>query len=494
MKITFFEKKNFYLWLGFSLLLLMRFFLSWFATFSIDSPLIYTRTAELFNTGMIPPFAIHVPITHNAFIPGPGISVLYWLIYVITKNPIYVGMVTGILQLLGVFVIYRLFSEAFSRKTATIVAFLMLMNPWLSYYSVGLWNPSLIFLFSSLAFYALFRLKQNNKIVYWIILGFSLCMAVQVHMSAFLLILISFIYLVFYRIWPNFKSILAGLAVFVLLFLSYIKYEIINHGSNTINLFTGATGTSFKLESLLRAIHFSVILQSSEVAHFAGAGLKHVLLFYSYHPILSVLLIPLSLLTAYFSYMMFWVFLKNNFSFSKIRYSLKTSPMALLFLLAFIINPLIYYFTPRPFSPHNLIVIAPFLWIPIAAFINEPGKLYFPYIDLRRAGYAYAFSSLIAVYMILVSHPYQIPVKDLIKVVEFIGDEKNAPVSLEIKDQVIELDALETIHKNYFGRPYNLIAKSEKAARPNFILINKRLEKVDGLEIFSTPSIIIIKK
>ena len=494
MKIRFFEKRDFYLWAGLFILLLMRFFISWFATFGIDSPLIYTRTAELFNTGVIPPYAIHVPITQNAFIPGPGISVLYWLMFVITKNPIYVGMVTGILQLIGIFVLYRLFLEAFSKRTAIIIAFLMLINPWLSYYSVGLWNPSLIFLFSSLAFYSLYKLKQNNNSVYWIMLAFALCMAVQVHMSAFLLILISFIYLVSYRIWPGFKNILFGSAVFVLLFFSYIKYEIINGGSNTINLFTGATGASFKLESLIRALHFSVIFQSTEIAHFAGAGIKRVVFFYSYHPLLSVILIPLSILTAYFSYVIFWTFLKNNFSLSKIRLSIKSSPIALLFLLAFIVNPLIYYFTPRPFSPHNLIVIVPFLWIPVASFIHQPGQLYFPYINLKRAISIYVLSSLIAIYMILLSHPYQVPVKDIIKVTEFIGRSENIPVSLEITDQVLELDALETLHKNYFGRDYDLIARVKTEPKKKFILIDKRLKASVNTEALNTGSVVVIEK
>lgn len=494
MKIRFFEKKDFYLWTGFFLLLLIRFFISWFATFSIDSPLIYIRTAELFNTGIIPPYAIHVPITQNAFIPGPGISVLYWLMFVITKNPIYVGMVTGILQLIGIFVLYRLFLEAFSKRTAIIIVFLMLMNPWLSYYSVGLWNPSLIFLFSSMAFYSLYKLKQKNSSVYWIMLSFALCMAVQVHMSAFLLILISFIYLVFYRIWPGFKDILFGVAVFVLLFFSYIKYEIINGGSNTINLFTGATGASFKLESLIRALHFSVIFQSTEIAHFAGAGIKRVLFLYSYHPFLSVILIPLSILTAYLSYVIFWTFLKNNFSLSKIRSSVKTSPLSFLFLLAFVINPLIYYFTPRPFSPHNLIVIAPFLWIPVASFIDQPGKLCFPYINLKQAGCFYLLSSLIAIYMILVNHPYQVPVKDLIKVTEFIGRAEHAPVCLEITDNIIEPDALIAIHKDYFGRNYSLLCSEAASKRNSFVLIDQRLHHLKNRGVFFTPSVIVTNK
>jgi hypothetical protein len=364
MRITFLRQRSFYVWGALFLILAMRFFISWFATFGIDSPLIYTKTAELYNTGVIPPFAIHVPIAQHAFIPGPGISALYWLIYVITSNPIYVGMVTGVLQLLGILVLYRLFSAIFSKKTAIIVAFMMLLNPWLCYYSVGLWNPSLIFLFSSLAFYSLYKLKIENKLFYWCVLAYSLCVAVQVHMSAFLLIVVCASYILFYRVWPGVKSILAGLVIFIALFFPYIRYEIINGGANTAALFSGATGTSFKFESLIRALHFSVIFQSAEIAHFAGAGMKRALLFYGYHPVLSVLLVPLSVLTAYFAYVMFWTFLKDNFALSRIRGSLRSSPEAFLFIVAFIVNPLIYYFTPRPFSPHNLIVIAPFLWIP----------------------------------------------------------------------------------------------------------------------------------
>jgi hypothetical protein len=491
MRITFLRQRSFYLWGALFLILAMRFFISWFATFGIDAPLIYTKTAELYNTGVIPPFAIHVPITHHAFIPGPGIAVLYWLMYVITSNPIYVGMVTGVLQLLGILVLYRLFAEMFSKRTALIVAFMMLLNPWLCYYSVGLWNPSLIFLFSSLAFYSLYKLKTENKLFYWCVLAFSLCMAVQVHMSAFLLIVVCAAYILFYRVWPGVKSILAGLVVFVVLFFPYIRYEIINGGANTLALFSGATGTSFKFESLFRALHFSVIFQSAEVAHFAGAGIKRFLLFYGYHPLLSVLFVPLSILTAYFAYVMFWTFLRNNFALSKI---LRVSPEAFLFIVAFVVNPLIYYFTPRPFSPHNLIVIAPFLWIPIASFIENPGRLFFPRVQLKHVGYMYVTASIIAVYMILVSHPSQVPVKDVMVIAEFVGNEQNAPVYLEGVEEITQPDALETLNKNYFGRQYMLLASSPENAKSRFILIDKRRQTVTGNIVLETPTAVVVQK
>ena len=498
MKIGFLRQNKIYIWIGLFLLLVMRFLLSWFATFGIDSPLIYTRTAEL-SSGVIPPFVINVPITHNAFIPGPGIAVLYYLMFSITRNPIYVGMITGVLQILGIFVLYRLFSQIYSKRTAVIVAFLMLLNPWLCYYSVGLWNPSLIFLFSSLAFYSLYKLKNDKKPIYWVMLMFSICMAAQVHMSAFLLIIVSVVYLLFYRVWPRVKDVFTGLLVFAFLYLPYIGYEIINNGKNTRTLFSGATGASFKLESLIRALHFSVILQSDEIAHFAGGGIGKVLFFYKYHPALSIILIPLSIFTAYFCYVLFWTFLSNNFSIRKLRTLGRTettvdSAVAFLFILAFIINPLIYYFTPRPFSPHNLIVIAPFLWIPIASFVDKPGRLLFPYLNLKHLGCLYVIGSLIAVYMILVSHPYQVPVKDVIKIADFVGQEPFTPVYLEGTEEVIQTDALETLHKNYFHRDYKLMAASEKAAKTTFVLIDKRRQPITGTVVFETPTAVVIQK
>jgi len=499
MKIGFLKQDKIYLWFGLFLLLVMRFFLSWFATFGIDSPLIYTRTAQL-SSGLIPPFAIHVPITHNAFIPGPGIAVLYYMMFSITRNPIYVGMMTGVLQLLGIFVIYRLFSEIYSKRTAVIVAFLMLMNPWLCYYSVGLWNPSLIFLFSSLTFYSLYKLKNDRKPIYWAMLIFSLCMAAQVHMSAFLLIIICAAYLLFYRVWPRVRDIFTSLLIFIFLFLPYIRYEIINNAKNTLALFSGATGASFKLESLLRALHFSVIFQSDEVAHFAGGGISKVLFFYKYHPVLSVILIPLSILTAFFCYVMFCTFLKNNFSIIRSRILEKAetknllSPVAFLFIVAFIINPLIYYFTPRPFSPHNLIVIAPFLWIPIASFIDKPERLLFPYLKLKHLGYIYFIASLIAIYMILVNHPYQVPVKDVIKIADFVGQEKYTPIYLEGTEDVTQVEALETLHKNYFRRDDKLIADTENTAKTKFILLDRRRQPITGNIIFETPTVVVLAK
>ena len=214
---------------------------------------------------------------------------------------------------------------------------------------------------------------------------------------------------------------------------------------------------------------------------------------------MSVILIPLSILTAYFCYVMFWTFLKNNFSIKKLRTLGKAektgdSAVVFLFIVAFIINPLIYYFTPRPFSPHNLIVIAPFLWIPIASFIEAPGKLMFPYLRLKHLAYIYVIASLIAIYMILVSHPYQVPVRDVIKIAEFVGQEENAPVSLQGTEEVIQVDALETLHKNYFLRDYKLMADTEKDAKTRFILMDKRRQPVTGNIVFETPTAVVIQK
>lgn len=486
----FFKQKKVCIIIGLFLIVLFRFLLSWFTTFGIDSPLIYTRTAELFNSGIIPPFVIHVPIAQHAFIPGSGIAVLYGLIYWITSNPIYVGMVTCVLQLIGIFILYRLFSDMFSKRTAVIAMFLMLLNPWLCYYSVGLWNPSLIFVFSSLVFYSLYKLQKENKLIYWCALVFGLCMASQVHMSAFLLIVISGIFLIFYKIWPNYKAVLMGFLIFITLFFPYLKYELLNNFSNTKYLLSGATGTSFKIESLVRAIHFSVIFTSTEIAHFAGAGIKRILFFYGYHPFLSVVFVPLSIITAYLSYVIFFSFMRRNFSYSKV----KPDPMFFLFMIAFIINPLIYYFTPRPFSPHNLIVIAPILWLPVASFIETPGQLYFPYIKLKHVAYMYLLSSVIAVYMILISHPNQVPIKDVVKIAEFLGREQNVPVALSGVEEVTQLDALEMLHKNYFNRQYPLVVSSGKDARFKFLLLDKRTRPVSGDVVFETDTTVVIRQ
>ena len=490
MGITFLKQKRFYVFLGLALIIVLRFFLSWFATFGIDSPLIYNKTAELFNTGVIPPFSIYIPIAKHAFIPGPGIPLIYGVMYFITKNPIYVGMMTGILQLLGILVLYFMYSQLFSKRTGLIIAFLMLLSPWLSYYSVEIWNPNLIFLFASLAFFALFKLKENNKPVYWCILVFGISMASQVHMSAFLLIAVSFLFLLYYRVWPRLISILLGLLVFAVLFFPYIKYEIATGGYNTRSIFSGTGDVVFKFERLLRAIHFSVIFTSTEIAHFAGAGLKRAIAFYSYHPILSVVFIPLSLLTAYLAYVMFYTFIKAGVLLKQLR----TSPVAFIFFTAFIINPMVYCFTSRPFSPHNLIVIAPILWIPIAWFIEHSGRLFFPYINLKQVGYIYVIASLIGIYMIMVDHPHQVPVRDVVKIAEFVGNEQNAPVYLEGVSEVTQLDALESLHKNYYGRQYPLIASSEKDAKGRFILLDKRTHPIAGVVVLETPTVVVIQK
>lgn len=496
MKISNFERKNVIIFLVLILLLIFRFFTSWYAPFGEDQYLIYDKVSEFFNTRIIPPYSIYVPITQDAYIPGPAISIIYSLFYFISQDPVVVGMMTQVLQLLGILVLYFLFKELFSKKTAILVSFAMLLSPWLSYYGAGIWNPSLIFVFSSIVFFALWKIYKTKKTIYWGLLSFGVCMASQVHMSAFLLILIVLVFIIYYRLWPSIKAVLFSLFIFIVLFFPYIKYEILNNFSNTLALLGKATGSEFKAESLFRALHFSVIFTSSEIAHFAGAGIKRALVFYGHNLILSIFFIPMSLLTAYISYVIFVRFIRNNFSLSIIR----SRPWVLLFLLSFVINPLIYYFTPRPFSPHNLIVIAPFLWIPIAWFIEHGeygkfgGRLYFLKLKFKYFAIIYAVSSIIATYMILVSNPNQVPVRDVLKVVEFIGRTEHSPIKLSgYQDMTTTLAPVETIHANYFARKNKLISSKNDEAMFSFVIIDKRRSDIRGNVVFETSTCVVIK-
>ena len=89
MKIFNFERKSLLIFIALILLIFFRLITSWYAPFGEDQYLIYDKVSEFFNTGIIPPYSIYVPITQDAYIPGPGISLIYSLFYFISKNPVF---------------------------------------------------------------------------------------------------------------------------------------------------------------------------------------------------------------------------------------------------------------------------------------------------------------------------------------------------------------------------------------------------------------------
>lgn len=458
------------------LFVFFRLYLNCFATFGIDAPLMYSKAAEPFNSLIRSPYFIPIAVARNAYMPGSGVAIIYALPMLISKSPVFVGMITTLLQLLGVYFMYLIFVDWFSRRTALITSILMLFNPWLVYYSIGIWHANLIFVFSCLSFFSLQRLyleKYGNKTLYWGLLALALGGAVQMHMSSFLLIFLSVLFLVFFRIKPDWKALLIFPSVIFLIFFPYIREEIANNYSNTKAVLSGTTGTIFRLESLIRSIHFSIIFTSTEITHFAGGGIKKVFAFYSYSPYLSIISIIGSLLTAYISYVIFVVFIKKNANIQNI----KANPMFFMFLTAFVANPLIYFFTPRIFSPHSLIVIAPLLWIPLASFVENPHKLYLPLLKPEHVFALYIIGALTAIYLTNVINPNQVPAKSVIKIAEYMGRKENTPFRVIQNNGVIELDAFQALHKHYFKRDYYPFAVLSDKEQKLFSVLDNRKDK-----------------
>ncbi len=123
--------------------------------------------------------------------------------------------------------------KVFKRPFLPLIAtFLFALNPWAIHYSRLIWNPSLIPFFTTLLFASVLLYLQSKRPLFLISSFIWLAIITQLHLSALVLLpVLLLIALIFWRrfwrgswrqtAWP----ILLGIALFLLLYTPYLRYE-----------------------------------------------------------------------------------------------------------------------------------------------------------------------------------------------------------------------------------------------------------------------------
>ncbi|MFQ5561449.1 MAG: ArnT family glycosyltransferase, partial [Nitrospinota bacterium] len=223
------------------------------------------RTMNLVENGVLPGLGSELITGGNL---GPLEYYLLAFPYMISGDPEFLTGFVALLNIVAVFLLYLLGRDFFNVKVGLIAAALFAFSPPAVLYSKKIWNPYFLPLFSVLFFYCVFkvRLHKEKKYILGALPAFA-CM-LQFHISAaflspFVLLLYS----------PGLfqkevkKHTLFGLALFVLLFLPLLAYEVKHNFSNTKNILSGTeTLVSKKSESLPEGSFFLDLIEYSSVA------------------------------------------------------------------------------------------------------------------------------------------------------------------------------------------------------------------------------------
>ncbi len=96
-------------------------------------------------------------------------------------NPVGPAVMVALFSLATVLLIYKVGSEFFSRTAGFIAALLYSISPLVISYSRSSWNPNLMPFFSLLTLYTLYKASEKKKDYQFLLVGFFLGIAMQLH-------------------------------------------------------------------------------------------------------------------------------------------------------------------------------------------------------------------------------------------------------------------------------------------------------------------------
>src|SRR3989344_878777 len=139
-------------------------------------------------------------------------------LWLFNYSPVGPAVMVALFGIATVWFIYKVGSDFFGKKAGLIAAFLYGISPLVIAYSRSSWNPNLMPFFSLLTIYILYKAVLGGKVRLFVLCGFLLGIAMQLHYLAIFLGVIIAIYVLLIRQ----KEILRILKDYFYIFLGFI--------------------------------------------------------------------------------------------------------------------------------------------------------------------------------------------------------------------------------------------------------------------------------
>ena len=165
-------------------------------------------------------------LTGGGYTFGPALYFLQIPPLLVTLDPRGLLVWLALLHAAGLWLTWRMGKEFFSRRAGIYALALVATYPLAVLLLRYLWNPSYIFPFSTLFFWALFGWVLKGKVRRLPALVFSVCVLFQVHLSAALLGVLALVCWAVFRPAVGRKWLLASGGVALLVFAPYIIGEL----------------------------------------------------------------------------------------------------------------------------------------------------------------------------------------------------------------------------------------------------------------------------
>ena len=146
-------------------------------------------------------------------------------------NPVGPAIMVGLFGIITVFLVYKIGSEFFNKNVGLIAAILYAVSPLTIAYSRSSWNPNLMPFFSLSTLYVLYKALSKNNVKLFLLCGFFLGIAMQLHyLTIFLgIIIVAYVLITRRSISKAFKDCIFILVGFIVGWSPFLAFEV-RHG------------------------------------------------------------------------------------------------------------------------------------------------------------------------------------------------------------------------------------------------------------------------
>jgi len=170
-------------------------------------------------------FPLVGPIAPGLYAMGPLYYYLLAVPFWFSKDPSAAVFFIGLLNLVSVYLTYRLGREFFSPTVGLVGAALYAVFPMAVISSKAMWNPGFIPFFTVVFFYFLYRFLVGQRPWGLTFALVALGCLLQVHLGGFALLLLLLITLLLFRPPFPWRHALAGSVLALVLFFPYVTFE-----------------------------------------------------------------------------------------------------------------------------------------------------------------------------------------------------------------------------------------------------------------------------
>ncbi|MDO8638125.1 MAG: glycosyltransferase family 39 protein [Candidatus Daviesbacteria bacterium] len=321
-----------------------------FRIFYLD--LIEFKFDEAFNIFQLNQFYLSHQLSFHSGISSSGMHnfpLLHYLLIFLglfSQDPQYVTFVIALINVFLVGFFYLFVKKFYGNIVAVTSSLLLASSPWAILYSRKIWHPDLILLFLIPALYFLHKLTIPNNIKRTSLLLFLfLALLLQQHFSGFYLLILTPAILIICKIRFNLKYAFIGFLLGLIPSLSYISYNL------SAMPICPDCQAFFSFQGEIRQFDLNNFIRPSQILtglYFEDALGNNMAEFLQQNPLINIL-----------NWIFFLEFILPIFgAFYIFKYQKKY-----LFILIYLLIPLIYFLTKNPARMYYFIVIMPVMLI-----------------------------------------------------------------------------------------------------------------------------------